>query len=106
MAYAFRCKNCNTLEEAGHAGERQVPAKCRTCGAGVRFTPDGIKTYQEDNWAVLADLPADELDEVLEYHGITADEVVAHSPTEAVDPDHVPVSIGASTNGSVASAED
>lgn len=91
MSHAFRCKNCNSLEESGAAGERDVPAKCRTCGAGVSFTPDGIKTYDPDNWAVLADLPAGELADVLEYHAIGADEIEAHVPfkTEFVDGEHV-----------------
>lgn len=93
MPYAFRCKNCNSLEEAEHAGERSVPAKCRTCGKGVLFTPDGIKSYDEANWIVLADLDGDGLADVLDYHKIEADEIVAHVPSEPVDPDHVPVHV-------------
>jgi hypothetical protein len=94
MAYAFRCKACNSLAEASHAGVNAVPAKCSTCGAGISFTPDGIKHFDEDNWVVLADLPAADLEQVLEYHGISADEIEAHVPTGA-DPSHEPVSLHA-----------
>jgi hypothetical protein len=80
MAYAFRCKNCNSLAEASHAGERALPAKCSTCGAGVSFTPDGIKTYDEDNWVALADLSPADLKPILTYHAISADEIEAHEP--------------------------
>lgn len=93
MAYAFRCRSCNTLAEAEHAGERAVPAKCATCGAGVSFSPDGIKTYDDDNWLVLAEATPHELAQVLKYHALTVDDVEAHEPTPAVDPDHAPVSI-------------
>lgn len=35
--FAFRCRNCGQLEEAGHAGEHWHPHACRVCGAGVAF---------------------------------------------------------------------
>lgn len=101
VQYAFRCNNCNSLAEAGHAGERQVPAKCTTCGKGVRFTEDGIKTYDEDNWTVLADLDGDGLLDVLDYHGITPDDITRHVPAEPADPEHQPVNIEVSANEAV-----
>lgn len=93
MAYAFRCRNCNSLAESEHAGERDVPAKCSTCGAGVSFSPDGIKTYDPDNWLVLADASAHELAQVLKFHAITEDDVAVHVPTPATDQNHEPVDI-------------
>ena len=73
MSYAFRCRNCNSLEPAGLAGERDVPIKCPTCGAGVKWEinegGDPVKTEHPENWIVLADLDADGLKEVTDYHG-------------------------------------
>ena len=81
MQYAFKCRNCGHLEDPGNAGERTVPAACRNCGAGVHFDPKtGLKAYDEDNWIVLADLPATELTPILRFHGITRDDIVAHEP--------------------------
>lgn len=93
MAYAFRCRNCNSLESADAAGERRVPIKCPTCGAGVSWSPDGVRTEDPDNWIVLAELSDKELKPILEYHAIDAAEIEAHTPLKAADPDHVPVSI-------------
>lgn len=79
--YAFRCRNCNSLEEAGHAGENAVPRRCRICGAGGAFDPaTGLFVPDPSNWIVLADLPQDELQPILDHHAIGADEVVAHEP--------------------------
>jgi hypothetical protein len=35
--FAFRCRSCGRLEEAGHAGEHFHPHACRVCNAGVVF---------------------------------------------------------------------
>ena len=61
---SFRCKNCGLLEDSGNAGEREFPAACRNCGAGVKYDVNtGIKEYlNEENWTVLADLSPDELE--------------------------------------------
>lgn len=42
--YAFKCKNCGTLEIAEAAGENPVPRACRICRAG-----DG----DPSNWITL-----------------------------------------------------
>ena len=106
MAYAFRCLNCNSLEESVHAGERAVPAKCRTCGAGVSYSPDGIKSYHPENWVVLADLDGDGLDEVLDYHKITEDDIELHVPAEPASPDHEPVEISVEAEDATPAQED
>jgi hypothetical protein len=106
MAYAFRCLNCNSLEESAHAGERAVPAKCRTCGAGVSYSSDGIKTYHPENWVVLADLPEDELQPILEYHALDVAEVEAHVPADPATPDHEPVEISVETEDATPAQED
>lgn len=63
--FAFRCKNCGVLETSEQAGERNFPAACRNCGAGVEYDPQsGVKNYlDEKNWIVLADLTPEELEE-------------------------------------------
>ena len=91
MAFAFRCKNCNTLETAEYAGERDVPIKCATCGAGVSFDKQGVKTEDPDNWIVLADLSDAELKKVTAYHGDI--EVEKHTPIAATDPGRAPRSL-------------
>lgn len=79
--FAFRCKNCRTLETSGQAGEREVPAACPICGHGVAFDPTtGIKSYDPDNWIVLADLPAEELEAVLTFHGLKKSQIEKHTP--------------------------
>lgn len=99
MKYAFRCRSCRHLEEAGAAGERTVPAACHSCGAGVSFDPKtGAKVYDEENWIVLADLPDDELDEVLEYHGIKKSAIERHKPIPAPDALREPASIERATD--------
>lgn len=83
MKYAFRCRTCRHLVDAGAAGERTVPAACPACGAGVSFDPSsGVKQYDEDNWIILADLPAEELDEVLAFHAIEKRDVERHAPLD------------------------
>lgn len=90
MAYAFRCRNCNSLLEAAAAGERTVPIKCPSCGAGVSWriadNGDPIKTENPDNWIVLADLTGKELAEVTDYHGEI--EIEAHEPFYSVLDEH------------------
>ena len=84
VKYAFRCRSCGHLEEAGQAGERRVPAACRYCGAGVTFdSRTGAKTYDEDNWIVLAELADKELQPILEFHAIARADVVRHRPKPA-----------------------
>lgn len=100
--YAFRCRNCGHLEEAGQAGERSVPAACRVCGHGVAFDPvTGIKTYDEDNWLVLADASDAELNKVYKHHGISKSDIAKHKPAPSADPDRVPVSIERSATDEV-----
>lgn len=54
--YAFQCRNCGFLETADHAAEQPTPAACRNCGKGVKFDETtGQKSYDRDNWIVLAD---------------------------------------------------
>lgn len=36
---AFRCRNCGHLEDAGHAGDNELPHACSVCGAGVIHKP-------------------------------------------------------------------
>lgn len=108
--YAFRCNNCNSLETSANAGERDFPAKCPTCGKGVRFDPDtGVKSYDESNWTVLADLDGPDKDGVFEYHAITDADIERHvpaTPPEDADPNHVPQSIEVQGEGSAAGAVD
>lgn len=81
MSYAFRCKNCNALEAAGAAGEREVPAACHQCGYGVHFDPvTGIKGYDTDNWIVLASLSPEKLKPILDFHKFEAKEIEKHVP--------------------------
>lgn len=92
--FAFRCRTCRHLVEAEAAGERTLPAACPACGAGVSFNPtSGAKIYHEDNWVVLADLPDDELGEVLEFHGIERKQVNRHKPFPAAPAGREPQSI-------------
>lgn len=82
-AYAFRCRNCNTLEEAAAAGENATPAACRTCGAGVSWeivNGQPVRTLNPENWIILAGLAPDELAPILDHHAISSDEIVAHDP--------------------------
>lgn len=93
--HAFRCNTCGHLEDSGNAGERHLPAACRTCGAGVSFDPrTGQKAYDDANWTVLAD----ETDAELKKAGLTRDDVETHTPAPAADPGHVPMHIVRSTN--------
>lgn len=85
MAYAFRCRNCNMLEESGHAGERSVPRGCRLCGAGTHFELNAagipVAVDDPDNWIVLADLEGPALDKILKYHAISRKDIAKHTPT-------------------------
>lgn len=82
--YHFRCNSCQTLESSDHAGERDIPLRCRTCGKGAHYiineagAPELVP--EPENWTVLADLPPDELAPILEYHAIEASEIAAHQP--------------------------
>jgi hypothetical protein len=84
MAYAFRCNTCNSLEGSGHAGERDIPLKCRTCGKGAHYiindagAPEMVP--EPENWTVLADLDNNGIADILEYHAIAASEIEAHVP--------------------------
>jgi hypothetical protein len=72
---AFRCKTCGHLHAAGHAGENDIPHACAVCGAGVSFTPRGTKTFQPDNWEVLADATPERLAEL----GLVPEQVARHA---------------------------
>ena len=89
--FAFQCKNCGALEPKEAAGENPVPAACHVCRKGVKFivSEDGTsvtKTYEPDNWIVLADLSAAQLKKDFHRHGLTSDRVEAHTPRH----DHMP----------------
>lgn len=91
--YAFRCRNCNALEEASHAGESARPHACRFCGAGVSWAiveGQPVKTLDPDNWIVLADLSDHELAPILKFHGITAEQVERHEAGPPADPGREP----------------
>jgi len=72
----FRCKTCGHLHNSACAGIRTTPTACIVCGAGVTFTPSGTKTYQSDNWEILADATPERLTEL----GLTAADVDRHTP--------------------------
>jgi hypothetical protein len=92
--FAFRCRTCRHLVEAGAAGERTLPAACPACGAGVSFDPaTGAKRYHDDNWIVLGDLSGDELEEVLAFHGIKPSQIERHKPFAAPEATRAPQSI-------------
>lgn len=106
MAYAFKCRNCGNLEDAGNAGERKVPAACRICGAGVHFdTQTGVKQYDEDNWAVLAELDKDELAAILDFHKIKASDIEAHIPLAPAVVDREPGQIERSASETLGSED-
>lgn len=92
LVYSFRCNNCNSLETSDHAGERNIPLKCRTCGHGAHYiinnagAPELIS--EPENWTVLADLDGDGLKDVISYHGEI--KIAAHVPfkTLALKDDH------------------
>lgn len=83
MTYAFRCRNCDRLVEAEHAGDNEVPHSCPTCGKGVHFEIDAggnpVKILDPDNWIVLSDLSAAELSPILKFHGLTTADIGAHT---------------------------
>lgn len=82
--YHFRCNSCNTLESSDHAGERDIPLRCRTCGKGAHYIINAAGAPElvpePENWTVLADLPPDQLAPILEYHAIEASEIGSHVP--------------------------
>lgn len=90
--HAFKCNTCGHLEDSANAGERETPAACRTCGAGVSFDPvSGIKQYHPENWTVLADLSDDELAALPQR--LERKDVAKHKPAPASDPGHEPQDI-------------
>lgn len=97
MAYAFRCRNCNMLEESGHAGEQDVPRGCRLCGAGHHFilnaagVPESVE--EPENWIVLADLSDKELAPILAYHKIEASDIGKHTPAVSSGSTRDPVNL-------------
>lgn len=93
--YAFKCRECGRLEEAENAGERGLPAACRSCGAGVRFDPrTGAKSYDDRaNWIVLAELTPDELAPILDNHKLKASQIGRHVPTPPAEKTREPISI-------------
>jgi transcription elongation factor Elf1 len=105
MAFAFRCKTCGRLASSADAGERETPASCAICGAGVSFDPKtGIKAYDPDNWEKLADLHADEKKTLAKDHDVPVEELIEeHTPAEPPEgtPDREPTSISRETNESL-----
>lgn len=82
LVYSFRCNNCQSLETSDHAGERDIPLKCRTCGRGAHYiindagAPELIS--EPENWTVLADLDGDGINDVISYHGEI--KIAPHTP--------------------------
>ena len=64
MKSAFRCRACGHLEPAEHAGDCAVPHACCVCAAGVSFDAKGGRTFQPENWEVLADATPERLAEI------------------------------------------
>ena len=103
IAYAFQCKNCNSLEGPDAAGELEVPAACRVCGSGVTFDEDsGARILDPDNWIVLANLSEKELAKVSADYGFDSDayRVVSHTPALS-SADREPISIDRSAEESI-----
>lgn len=100
---AFKCANCGRLEGPEHAGEnREIPAQCRVCGAGVHPDPATGKWVSDpENWIKLADLPEEELAPHLEVHGLTIDDIVAHTPTVPDEPVENPQNVEVAAEDSV-----
>lgn len=76
MKYAFRCKTCGRKEVSDNAAEAQHPHCCCVCGAGVGWTPKGVKLYHPENWEVLADCTPERLAEL----ELTPEQVERHEP--------------------------
>jgi predicted RNA-binding Zn-ribbon protein involved in translation (DUF1610 family) len=64
MKYCFRCKACGHLIAGAHAGEQTVPFACPVCGGGVKWGAKGQKTFEPENWEVLADAKPERLKEL------------------------------------------
>lgn len=96
--FAFRCKSCGRLERAAHAGENALPVACSVCGAGVSFTPRGAKTFDKDNWEVLADAALERIAEL----GLAPEQIHRHAGN--VDEPPTGTSISVSAGDVVASA--
>lgn len=88
---AFRCKTCGHLEDSGHAGENAVPASCSACGAGISFTPKGVKSFDTNNWEVLADAATERLAEL----GLTSEQVERHAGKTDEPPVGASISVSA-----------
>lgn len=107
IEYAFKCKNCGSLEGPDAAGELEVPAACRVCGKGVSFDEEtGVRILDPDNWIVLADLSESELEKVSKIHAFDPDlhRIVSHTPIPSTA-DREPVSIDRSADESVGSED-
>jgi hypothetical protein len=108
IEYAFKCRNCGTLEPPDAAGELEVPAKCHICGKGAHYDTDtGVRVLDPDNWITLADLEGKELDDLHEFHKFDPKlhKIVKHTPAKPVPLGREPVAIEA-TAGEGVSAED
>ena len=73
---AFRCRNCGHLVGPEAAGERLTPTVCPACNRGATFAANGQKTFQPENWEVLADATPARLAEL----GLTIEGVAIHTP--------------------------
>lgn len=103
IEYAFKCRNCGSLEGPDAAGELEQPAACRVCGKGLHFDDStGARVLEPENWIVLADLSESELAELSEIHRFDPDthRIVAHTPALS-SADRAPESIDRSAEESL-----
>lgn len=117
IEYAFKCRNCGTLEPPGAAGELDRPAKCHVCGKGAHFDPEtGVRALDPENWIVLSELDDAAMADLQEFHQFDPDlhKIVAHAPFAAVPLGREPTAIdvtaaegfgAADTDGSAPSEE-
>jgi hypothetical protein len=95
--YAFRCKECGHLHEAGCAGELEHPASCVVCGAGVSYHPRlGTKQLVKENWDILHEAT----DTWLKELGLNRSQVCKHTPTPKTpnpDPKQINVRVSETT---------
>lgn len=105
IEYAFKCRNCGTLEPPEVAGELEHPAACHICGHGVRFDQfTGLRSLEPDNWIVLADLEGADLEAFNEFHRLDPDLhaiVPPKDPLVAVPLDRAPVALNIVVNETV-----